>query len=64
MTRSQFNKAMVSMGITQIALAKAFETDERTVRRWMTGDSPVPTVVALLLNLMQSTDTKLEDLKA
>jgi len=64
MTHRHLTKAMTLMGISQIALAKALETDERSVRRWMTGASPVPVAVALLLNLMAVTKTKLEDLRA
>jgi transcriptional regulator with XRE-family HTH domain len=64
MTKNQLNRAMVSMGITQIALANALGATDRNVRRWMTGQSPVPVSVAKLLNLMADTNTKLEDLRS
>jgi len=64
MTHRQLTKAMTMMGITQIALAKRLNATDRNVRRWMTGASPVPTEVALLLNLMIDTKTKLEDLRS
>jgi hypothetical protein len=64
MTHGQFNRALVQLGITQIALAERLATNERTVRRWMTGDWPVPVPVALLINLMLSTNSNIEDLKS
>jgi hypothetical protein len=64
MTSRQFTKAMTQMGITQIALAEKLATNERTVRRWMTGDWPVPVPVALLINLMIDSNKSLEDLRS
>ena len=63
MTKSQFNKALLHLGITQTALAALLETNERTVRRWMSGDWPVPVPVALLLNLMLDTGSSTENLR-
>jgi transcriptional regulator with XRE-family HTH domain len=64
MTANQLCKALTHLGITQIALARKLETNERTVRYWMRGEWPVPVTVALLVNLMLDTKTQLDDLKA
>lgn len=44
--------------------AALLETNERTVRRWVSGDWPVPVPVALLLNLMLDTKKTAEDLRS
>jgi transcriptional regulator with XRE-family HTH domain len=63
MTKTQLTKAMTQLGITQSALASLAKANERTVRRWMKGDWPVPRPVALLLNLMLDTKSTMEDLR-
>jgi plasmid maintenance system antidote protein VapI len=62
-TSHEFSRMLTLMGITQIELSKKIDHDERSIRRWVAGKSPVPTPVALLLNLMFETETELEDLR-
>jgi uncharacterized protein (DUF111 family) len=64
MTAKQFNTALDKLGFTQMGLARKLELGERSVRRWAAGHWPVPTPVAMLLNLMLSTKSNPEDLKA
>jgi DNA-binding transcriptional regulator YiaG len=63
MTSREFTTALAKLGITQIALATKLVTNERTVRRWTSGDWPVPPPVALLLNLMLDTNKTVDDLR-
>jgi ribosome-binding protein aMBF1 (putative translation factor) len=64
MTQKQFNAALEKLGFTQVGLAAKLEIGERSVRRWAAGQWPVPTPVAMLLNLMLKTSSTAEDLKA
>jgi hypothetical protein len=53
MTSQQFTTALTRLGITQMGLAKIIRRNERTVRDWVGGRSPVPTEIELLIGLMQ-----------
>ncbi|MET3995020.1 ribosome-binding protein aMBF1 (putative translation factor) [Bradyrhizobium sp. S3.9.2] len=64
MTQKQFNAALEKLGFTQVGLAAKLELGERSVRRWASGQWPVPTPVAMLLNLMLKTSSTIDDLKA
>ena len=63
MTAKQFNVALDKLGFTQVGFARKLELGERSVRRWVAGQWPVPTPVAMLLNLMLATDSTADDLK-
>jgi DNA-binding transcriptional regulator YiaG len=63
MTTNQLRKALTTLGITQIALAKALKADERTVRNWVGGRSKVPTFIVILVNLMLDGKITLEDIR-
>lgn len=52
MTPAQFKKALKTAGLTQRGAAKSFGVNERTVRRWVKGDDPVPQTVQRLLPFM------------
>jgi hypothetical protein len=64
MTANQFNAALAKLGYTQVGFARQLELGERSVRRWAADEYPVPTPVAMLLNLMLKTKSAKEDLKA
>ena len=64
MTSRQLTKALAQLGITQMGLARTLKVNERTVRDWVGERSPVPTTVAMLLNLMIDTNKNVEDLRA
>lgn len=63
MTEKQFNAALDRLGFTQVGFAAKLEIGERSVRRWASGQWPVPTPIAMLLNLMLKTKSTAEDLK-
>lgn len=74
MTANQFNDALRKLGFCkkmpngvmtkgQSELAHLLGVGDRSVRRWSSGQWPVPTTVAMLLNLMLKTSSKIEDLK-
>jgi DNA-binding transcriptional regulator YiaG len=63
MTPKQFARALLSLGLMQITLARALHVNERTVRDWKSGATPVPTAVAALLNLMIDTKSGIKDLR-
>ena len=64
MTSRQFNKALTLLGFTQVGFARQLEIGERSVRRWASGQWPVPVPIAMLLNLMLDTKSAAEDLRA
>jgi hypothetical protein len=64
MTAKQFNAALAKLGFTQIGFARQLQLGERSVRRWAADQWPVPTPIAMLLNLMLKTGSTAEDLKA
>jgi DNA-binding transcriptional regulator YiaG len=63
MTKNQFTAALEALGFTDLSFAATIKVNDRTVRRWIYGESVVPTAVAMLLNLMLKTNSTAEDLK-
>ena len=51
------------LGFTQVGFAKTINVSDRTVRAWIGERYPVPTVIAMLVNLMLKTKSTAEDLK-
>lgn len=49
MTPTQFRAAIATMHWSQRGLAAILRTDERQVRRWATGQYPVPEPIAAWL---------------
>jgi len=47
----QFRHALRQLGLTQVQAAKRLRVNQRTVRRWVAGDSRVPESVTLLLEV-------------
>lgn len=52
MTSLQFRTAIDRLSLSQRGAAKFFGVYERTTRRWVSGETPVPEAVAKLLRLM------------
>ena len=50
MTGRQLKKALQNAGLSQRRAAKALEINERTMRRYISGEQPVPRVVEYALN--------------
>jgi hypothetical protein len=74
MTANQFNAALERLGFCselpngvmsrgQVEFARRLKIGERSVRRWASGQWPVPTPISALLNLMIKTGTTADDLK-
>lgn len=53
MTADQFRADLDHLGLTQVACARFLDTTDRTVRRWATGEQPVPRSVVLLFGVMK-----------
>ncbi len=49
MTTKQFRSALTQLELSQAELARHIDVDPRTVRRWASGEQPVPKVVEELL---------------
>jgi DNA-binding transcriptional regulator YiaG len=52
MTPKQYAAAIEALGLSQRAAGKFLGVDERTSRRWVSGDSAIPESAAKLLRLM------------
>lgn len=52
MTAPEFRAALAALNLSQVGAAKLFGVNDRTARRWASGDQEVPRVVALCLRLM------------
>lgn len=49
MTPDELRAELARLGLSQTGAARALRVNEKTVRRWATGEIPVPFAVALLL---------------
>jgi DNA-binding transcriptional regulator YiaG len=63
MTGAQLQKAFDQIGFTQMGFSRFIGVGGRTVRGWISGEFPVPKIVALFVNLMVKTKTNPEDIK-
>lgn len=61
MTPKQYADAIELLGLSQRAAGAFLEVGERTSRRWISGESPVPGSVAKLIRLMIRLKLKPED---
>jgi len=50
MSPQQFRRALRQLRLSQVQAARRLGVNERTVRRWIAGDSRIPESVALLLH--------------
>jgi hypothetical protein len=46
MTANEYRAALARFGLTQTGAARLFRADERTSRRWASGDRAVPPTVS------------------
>lgn len=49
MTPDAFRTHLTRLGYSQAGFARFMDVDERTVRRWGTGETPIPKSVQMLL---------------
>lgn len=63
MTPKQYADAIDRLGLSQRAAGAFLGVDERTSRRWVSGESTVPESVAKLLRLMIRMNVKPADVK-
>ena len=49
MTPAKYRQAVKQLGLSMTALARKLHVQRRTVHRWASGESPVPEMLALLL---------------
>ena len=61
MTTKQFRQALKQLGLSQMELARQIDVDPRTVRRWATGEHPVPKVVEELLKAWRELGVSFSD---
>lgn len=64
MTPKQFRSALDRLGLSQLGAGRMFGTGERTPRRWISGDTPIPDTVAALLNLMLAGKITADDVES
>jgi hypothetical protein len=61
MTHHQYRAAIAALGLSQVGAGRFLGVEARTSRRWALGESPVPSVVAMLLRLMIKLQLKPKD---
>jgi DNA-binding transcriptional regulator YiaG len=64
MTGDELWTKLQKLGFSQVGFARTVNVGDRSVRGWIGGRYPVPTTIAMLVNLMLKTKTTAEDLKA
>ena len=52
MTSQQLQHAIIALELTQNALASALDISDRTMRRYIAGDAPIPRVVELAIQYL------------
>jgi DNA-binding transcriptional regulator YiaG len=52
MTAEEFRAAIDEIGLSQVQAARMLNANERTARRWASGEIDIPTPVAIVLRLM------------
>jgi hypothetical protein len=52
MTHDDYRLAIEKLGLSQVQAAKLFGANERTSRRWATGEHDIPVPVEIILRLM------------
>jgi transcriptional regulator with XRE-family HTH domain len=59
MTAAQLKRALRDAGLSQRGAAKRLEINERTMRRYVSGEQPIPRVVEYALYWLASSGDKL-----
>jgi hypothetical protein len=62
MTLDEYQSALTRLGLSQVGAARLFGYNERTSRRWATGEQPIPRVVEIVLWLILKFKVKPEDI--
>ena len=57
MLAAEFRESLVRLGFSQTAFAKFARIDDRSVRRWISGETPVPGWVPVMLRLIELAGT-------
>lgn len=52
MTPDELRDALAALKLSQLGAAKLLDVDTRTMRRWATGDKPIPKAVEMVLRLL------------
>lgn len=52
MTKDEYRDAIGRLGLTQVGAARFLGVNEKTSRRWASGESDIPRTVAVVLWLM------------
>jgi DNA-binding transcriptional regulator YiaG len=52
MTATEFDAVIDRLGLSQVAAARLLGFNERTVRRWALGETPIPDVAARFLRYL------------
>jgi DNA-binding transcriptional regulator YiaG len=64
MTAIQFSAAIARLGLSQVGTARLFNANDRTVRRWISGDRTVPDAVGVILRLLIANKITIEDVES
>lgn len=64
MTNKQLQAALDKIGLSQRGMARLLAVDERSARRWASGDAPIPECAAILLRLLLAKKITVEDIEA
>jgi DNA-binding transcriptional regulator YiaG len=52
MTPDEFKSKLASLGLTQTGASRILRVDDRSVRRWVSGERPVPGFAIAFLELL------------
>lgn len=63
MTPTQFRAAIAKLELSQVRAAQFLGYTDKTVRRWIAAEHPIPESAAKLLRLMVRLGLKPEDVK-
>ncbi len=61
MTPKQYREALDRVGLSQVGAAHFFFVNQRTSRRWASGEQPVPRTIEIILWLMMKFKVRWED---
>jgi hypothetical protein len=54
MSQDEFQETLDDLQFTQVGLMRALHKDERTGRRWRSGEYAIPTEIAVLLRVLRA----------
>lgn len=62
MTPAELRATLERFGISQVRAAKILGVDDRSLRRWVLGEAPIPILVERVLDAASRGRLRLEDL--